>query len=77
MKRFKLRIAEGFKKAIKDFSQDTGTAHYIIAVKAKIAPCTLSYMLNDTMLFFPEDQKVKRLAKVVGYKDECFVKEII
>jgi hypothetical protein len=71
----KLRTTEAFKKAVIDFSQRTGMAQYKIATKAEISPSLLSCLLNDTMLFYPDDPRIKRVASVVNFRHECFDKK--
>lgn len=67
----KFRVSVALKQSIKEFSEETGMSHYLIAAQAKIPPCTLSYMLTDTMLFLPEDPRIARIAKIVGFEGEC------
>lgn len=72
----KFRLTQAFKWAVRDFSQKTGIAQYQIAAKAEIPPSSLSYMLNDTMRFAPGDSRVKKVAKIVNFRHECFEKEV-
>jgi hypothetical protein len=72
----KCRLTQAFKFAVKDFSEKNGIAQYQIAAKAEIPPSTLSYMLRDTLRFAPGDSRVKRVAKVVSFRRECFEKEV-
>lgn len=71
----KLRPTEAFKQAVIDFSQRTGMAQYKIAAKAEIPPSLLSCLMNDTMLFCPDDPRIKRVAKIVNFHHECFEKK--
>ena len=70
----KLRPTEAFKQSIIDFSQRTGIAQYKIAAKAEIPPSLLSCLLTGTILFYPDDPRIKRVAKIVNFHHECFMR---
>jgi len=73
-KQKKLRIAEAFKKAIQEFSERKNIAHYQISAQANVSPNILSYLLNGVMLFNRDDARIKRIARIVKFKKECFEK---
>jgi len=72
----KLKISNAFKKAIRKFSEGNGMAQYKIATEANVSPCILSYMLNDSMLFYSDDPRIQRIAEIVGFRRNCFAKEL-
>lgn len=45
---------------------------HVLAVKAGITPAYLSNILNKVLMVWPEDTRVLRVAKVVGFTGECF-----
>jgi len=73
----KYRTSEEFKRAVKDFQGQTGKALYEIAFGGKTHPSNLSHALNDTRLFLPDDSMIKRIAKVIDFKGECFECETV
>jgi len=73
-KQKKLRMSEALKKSIQQYSDKYGMAHYKIAAQANVSPNILSYLLNGVMLFNRDDARIKRIAKIVKFKKECFEK---
>lgn len=65
----KNKIHLDFKEAVRSF----GPPLYKIAQKAGINPTELYHMVSDReYLYPPDDPRVKKIKKVIGYKGPCF-----
>lgn len=70
MKR-KVRSSQKFKQALRKYQEQTELPRHLLAVKLNTYPSLLSFILNDTILFYPGDKRILKIAKAIGFKDEC------
>ena len=62
------KLSEQFKQAILSKEKPC----YQIAAEARIAPAILSEAINDKKVFDLDDERIKRVAQVIGFKGQIF-----
>lgn len=71
--RKKYQISREFQNAIREYSQKNDTPIYILSASQRMAPAILSGIINGSMLFPRDDQRIKKIADAIGYSGPCFV----
>lgn len=69
----KYPLTKEFRETISNYIAAQRIPHYVFAARAEVAPSYLTGMTTGTMNFPLHEERVKRVAKYIGYTGPCFV----